>query len=146
MIASVPTRTRACVPVRLDRRPKISIFLWCSLILSMATSSLAFVPQQVRNVNHDSFYPPATQQQHLLLHQHARARSTGALFMGTKTGGKLISTCDEYSELVTSTAAPRPVLVFFTAPWCGPVSVSKVEYCSFQSSIGVLSFVKPVNY
>jgi hypothetical protein len=118
MIASVQTRTSASVPLPVNRR-SCSQLLWCSLILSMVTSSLAFVPQQVRNrVNvfeprDQSLAPP------LLLQQ---VRSTGALFMGTKTGGKLISTLDEYTEFVTSTAAPRPVLVFFTAPWCGPVS------------------------
>jgi hypothetical protein len=121
MIASVQTRTRASVPLRVNRRPSSSLILWCSLILSLATSSLAFVPQQVRNrVN---VFEPRDQlasapQQHQLL----QARSAGALFMGTKTGGKRISTLDEYTEFVTSTAAPRPVLVFFTAPWCGPVS------------------------
>ena len=137
MIASVQTRYSAPVPLRVNRGPSCSLILWCFLILSLATSSVAFVPQQVRNrVN---VFEPRDQlasapQQHLPLEAKERARSTGALFMGTKTGGKLISTSDDYTEFVTSTAAPRPVLVFFTAPWCGPVcTVQRCGLCSCQS-------------
>jgi hypothetical protein len=126
MVASIQTRSRASVSLRVNQRPSCSLILWCSLMLSMVTTSLAFVPQQVRNrVNvfecRDNFQPQVPQQHLLLLQARERSRSTGALFMGTKTGGKRISTLDEYTEFVTSTAAPRPVLVFFTAPWCGPV-------------------------
>lgn len=37
-----------------------------------------------------------------------------------KSGGKMILTEEMYSEFVLSKDVPRPVLVFFSAPWCGP--------------------------
>lgn len=37
-----------------------------------------------------------------------------------KSGGKLIETKEEYNKLVLSSDSPRPILTFYTAPWCGP--------------------------
>jgi len=37
-----------------------------------------------------------------------------------KSGGKMIETEKEFSENVLSKELSRPVLVFFSAPWCGP--------------------------
>mmetsp|Transcript_10311 Transcript_10311/g.29904 ORF Transcript_10311/g.29904 Transcript_10311/m.29904 type:complete len:170 (-) Transcript_10311:193-702(-) len=37
-----------------------------------------------------------------------------------KSGGKMILTEDMYTQNVLAKDVPRPVLVFFSAPWCGP--------------------------
>mmetsp|Transcript_7042 Transcript_7042/g.14535 ORF Transcript_7042/g.14535 Transcript_7042/m.14535 type:complete len:218 (+) Transcript_7042:211-864(+) len=37
-----------------------------------------------------------------------------------KSGGKMIETEQEFTDNVLSKDLSRPVLVFFTAPWCGP--------------------------
>lgn len=37
-----------------------------------------------------------------------------------KSGGKMIETEKEFADNVLSKDLTRPVLVFFTAPWCGP--------------------------
>lgn len=37
-----------------------------------------------------------------------------------KSGGKMIETEQEFEDNVLSKDLARPVLVFFTAPWCGP--------------------------
>eukprot|EP00545_Synedropsis_sp_CCMP1620_P014803 CAMPEP_0119012412 /NCGR_PEP_ID=MMETSP1176-20130426/6714_1 /TAXON_ID=265551 /ORGANISM="Synedropsis recta cf, Strain CCMP1620" /LENGTH=126 /DNA_ID=CAMNT_0006965367 /DNA_START=415 /DNA_END=795 /DNA_ORIENTATION=+ len=40
--------------------------------------------------------------------------------MVAKSGGKLIHDETEFSDNVLKSDLPRPVMVFFTAPWCGP--------------------------
>jgi thioredoxin 1 len=62
--------------------------------------------------------------------------------MAAKTGGRLIATSAEYTEFVANTELPRPVLVFFTAPWCGPcrlsIPVVKDVMKQFSSEISVV--------
>ena len=46
----------------------------------------------------------------------------------SKSGGRLIESSEEFARLVTSPSSSskkrRPVLCFFTAPWCGPCRLS----------------------
>lgn len=49
-------------------------------------------------------------------------------FMSTKgvskTGGRLLESTEDYRQLVLDGAMDRPILVFWTAPWCGPCRLS----------------------
>eukprot|EP00535_Pseudo-nitzschia_heimii_P002736 CAMPEP_0197183666 /NCGR_PEP_ID=MMETSP1423-20130617/7943_1 /TAXON_ID=476441 /ORGANISM="Pseudo-nitzschia heimii, Strain UNC1101" /LENGTH=201 /DNA_ID=CAMNT_0042634267 /DNA_START=453 /DNA_END=1059 /DNA_ORIENTATION=+ len=49
-----------------------------------------------------------------------RGTSTSTALGIAKSGGKMIETEKEFAEHVLSKDLTRPVLVFFTAPWCGP--------------------------
>ena len=94
-----------------------------AVALRCECEAVAFLP---------SLPPPATFQSTLPgRHDRARTRapsSPGApLRMAAKSGGRLISTNEQFEREVlrigVPTAAagpPPPVLVLFTAPWCGP--------------------------
>lgn len=73
---------------------------------------------------------PFVQQQH------------SALFGVAKSGGKLIRTEQEFDDLVLGQRNPKPVMVFFTAPWCGPcrlsIPVVKEVLQQFKAQIDVV--------
>lgn len=50
-----------------------------------------------------------------------KAGATSSTQLGiAKSGGKMIETEKQFADSVLSKDLSRPVLVFFTAPWCGP--------------------------
>lgn len=67
-------------------------------------------------------------------------RSIISLSAVGKTGGRVIDTDEEFRT--TLAEADRPVLVFFTAPWCGPcrlsIPVVKDVLKQFSSQIHVV--------
>mmetsp|Transcript_108110 Transcript_108110/g.161723 ORF Transcript_108110/g.161723 Transcript_108110/m.161723 type:complete len:174 (-) Transcript_108110:41-562(-) len=52
--------------------------------------------------------------------QHSPFSRISELYAVAKSGGKMIETDDQYNSVVLESNSPRPVLVFFSAPWCGP--------------------------
>mmetsp|Transcript_10259 Transcript_10259/g.24495 ORF Transcript_10259/g.24495 Transcript_10259/m.24495 type:complete len:226 (-) Transcript_10259:468-1145(-) len=48
------------------------------------------------------------------------ARISSSQLAIAKSGGKLMETEQQFAETVLSKDIARPVLVFYTAPWCGP--------------------------
>lgn len=92
--------------------PLICVILYCAFCVS------AFAPA------------PCVHQQH------------SALFAVAKSGGRLIRTEQEFEELVLGQRNPKPVMVFFTAPWCGPcrlsIPVVKEVLQQFKAQIDVV--------
>jgi hypothetical protein len=72
-----------------------------ALLLQPFTAD-AFAPAQ-QSVGRKLAHPPFSR----ILELHAIAKS----------GGKMIETEDQYNKLVLETNIPRPVLVYFSAPW-----------------------------
>mmetsp|Transcript_7182 Transcript_7182/g.21359 ORF Transcript_7182/g.21359 Transcript_7182/m.21359 type:complete len:198 (-) Transcript_7182:403-996(-) len=50
--------------------------------------------------------------------------TTTSLYMVAKSGAKEIVSPEAFEEIVLSPDTPRPCLVFFSAPWCGPCRLS----------------------
>lgn len=72
-----------------------------------------------------------------------RHRQTSSLLRGVaKSGGKLIVSEEEFGSSVLSPNAVKPIMVFFTAPWCGPcrlsIPVVKEVLQRFKSQIDVM--------
>lgn len=57
--------------------------------------------------------------------QSRRVRDLAGLSLnGSKSGGILVNNEQEFQDEVLSADATKPVLCFFTAPWCGPCRMS----------------------
>jgi thioredoxin 1 len=99
------------------------------LLLTWASSLTmlnAFAPLSTTRT-HTSHSLPRQQHQHLEYDQRYPIRQLpqGAnrqlhLFAVAKTGGQVLKTNQEFEDVVLKTDSATPVLVFFTAPWCGP--------------------------
>ena len=96
-------------------RSKSSITMMCLMVSSICiilfasfTTSNAFVPPTSSRITIISSRTPSK--------STSEAMSSTQLQVA-KTGGKLISTEQEFSDNVLSKDLSRPVLVFFTAPW-----------------------------
>jgi hypothetical protein len=77
--------------------------MWLSTLLSTITS--AFVPS--------ARLPSAPKNALLRKRKYAE---TGSLY-AAKSGGRMIETVEEFSEIVLAEDSPRPVLAFFSAAW-----------------------------
>ena len=53
-----------------------------------------------------------------------RSRHFMSTKSSSKTGGRLLESTEDYTEMVLDNAEDRPILVFWTAPWCGPCRLS----------------------
>ncbi|GKY92837.1 hypothetical protein MPSEU_000253300 [Mayamaea pseudoterrestris] len=76
------------------------------------------------------------------IQSQSRNPSNIALSMATKTGAKRIKSSDDFQEYVLDTDGTKPVMVFFTAPWCGPCSLSipVVKDCIKQYTDKILAY------
>jgi len=85
------------------------------LSISFATSN-AFVPSTTLKTTRISSLGTTARST-----KTTRAGAMSSTKLGiAKSGGKMIETEKQFSENVLSKDLSRPVLVFFTAPWCGP--------------------------
>lgn len=64
----------------------------------------------------NAFVPSSTS----LIKSNTRVGASSTQMGIAKSGGKMIETEQEFKDNVLSKDLARPVLVFFTAPWCGP--------------------------
>lgn len=76
--------------------------LWCDALLSHTfVSRTAF-----RSSGNPYYYSPPTR------------RRAPPLSMVAKSGGKIIESTEEFGKYVMSPESDRPVMVFYSAPWC----------------------------
>lgn len=108
-------------------------WILCIAFVSLVSHSHAFV--RVTFTHHHAPQPqvvPSSSQPNdpwtfLRTHQRSPNRKTSH-FMSTKgvskTGGRLLESTEDYRQVVLDGAVERPILVFWTAPWCGPCRLS----------------------
>lgn len=71
-----------------------------------------------------------TRRQHAAL---SRKQEHTALLMAAKSGGKIITSEEEFEKVALSESLSKPVMVFFTAPWY--VKWLASVYCDLRLSL-----------
>mmetsp|Transcript_5094 Transcript_5094/g.12985 ORF Transcript_5094/g.12985 Transcript_5094/m.12985 type:complete len:227 (-) Transcript_5094:371-1051(-) len=87
----------------------------CVILSAFSGISHAFMPSKISQLSRITL-----RQTERSMLTSRRGTSTSTALGIAKSGGKMIETEKEFAEHVLSKDLTRPVLVFFTAPWCGP--------------------------
>lgn len=85
-------------------------------------------PKWLERGIHDLHILPWSQQvplSHTLLMSLSSSHGDGRTSTSSKTGSRKIESVEEYmSYVINDTTSDRPILTFWTAPWCGPCRLS----------------------
>mmetsp|Transcript_65082 Transcript_65082/g.181976 ORF Transcript_65082/g.181976 Transcript_65082/m.181976 type:complete len:180 (-) Transcript_65082:171-710(-) len=95
--------------MKLQRRPRVHFEALLLVVLLVALNADAFMAS-TKSIGWGQYYQSVSPRQSILRPLQAVAKS----------GGKMIVTEEMYTQTVLSKDVKRPVLVFFSAPWCGP--------------------------
>ena len=106
------------------------LLVWTATILSVSVSCSAFLTSSCITITRQFAHHPypcavgSSFASRILLPSSPRraAVSSRRIAVSTrlqvaKTGGKIITTEEQFAEVVLSKNTPRPVMVFFSAPW-----------------------------
>eukprot|EP00429_Kryptoperidinium_foliaceum_P101052 CAMPEP_0176247278 /NCGR_PEP_ID=MMETSP0121_2-20121125/32873_1 /TAXON_ID=160619 /ORGANISM="Kryptoperidinium foliaceum, Strain CCMP 1326" /LENGTH=151 /DNA_ID=CAMNT_0017586929 /DNA_START=105 /DNA_END=556 /DNA_ORIENTATION=- len=94
--------------MKLQRRPRVHFEALLLVVLLVALNADAFMAS-TKSIGWGQYYQSVSPRQSILRPLQAVAKS----------GGKMIVTEEMYTQTVLSKDVKRPVLVFFSAPWCG---------------------------